>query len=107
MDLGENSRSELSLKCWPNVIIRGLRIIPKDETKQIYLFEMFHHAPEGFKANYISKIDIRGLDFAKEGLSFELSNVPISTSHVLKLRLRQKFWSHAKLLSTNIVSINN
>ncbi len=99
-----NSRNELSAKNLPNIKIRGLKIYPDEYSKTVYLFKVNEDSYLEQQLGHLSKIDIKGLEFADSNVTFELCNKPVKLKNKLKYKLKPKRRSNVKVKTNNLVN---
>lgn len=78
-----NSRPELNLKCWPNVVIRNMTVNVPDNVEKVYLFNVKSPVSTKYSVRHIAQVKIDGLDFHYSGsghaADFILSNLKVTT----------------------------
>lgn len=83
-----NNRPELKVKNWPNIKIDGLRIIPDDNTKSIYLYFVGGHVDENYPIQHLDNIDIKDLKIDGDAELY-FCNQKVKTARDVKSKIQQ------------------
>lgn len=90
LNSGINKRQELTAKSWPNVKIRGLKVIPEEGVKKVTLFGVYHDLPKDATVDYLSNIDIKGLEIHSDDVDFCICSQPIKMKSEGRFNVRGK-----------------
>ena len=84
-----NSRKELTMKCWPNVLIENMTIIVNDDAKEMDVFRVKKDSKFVSTIGYLSDITIKGMEFKyathRKPIALNISNEVINTDQSVRV----------------------
>ena len=83
-----SDRPELHVKNWPNLKIDGLRIIPENNIKTIYIYHVGGAVDKNIVVHNINNVNIRGLRIDGD-VEFRLCTQRVSTAKRIKCKIQQ------------------
>lgn len=84
LDGENNNRRELKKKCWPNIYISNLEVIPTVGT-DLFLFKVRDESGSRSIIEYLSRININGLHINGEAGPIEICNMPVRVKNKVLL----------------------